>query len=142
MTNVLHLLQSSTPTRLSIQLMENGHDKPEVTAVSMDPSFAAYLYNDFLSVLSKKGKPGIFLERYVQVKGVALSDWVVFCNNICSACRNKRKIAGSDEFTSMSRATEGLQIINGLECKIACSSSKVLFWILFCILLWWNHLAS
>ena len=38
--------------------------------------------------------------------------------------RNKRRYAGNDEFSS--QAMEGLQIINGLECKIACSSSKVL----------------
>jgi len=38
--------------------------------------------------------------------------------------RNKRRYAGSDEFSS--QAMEGLQIINGLECKIACTSSKVL----------------
>lgn len=43
--------------------MDNGHDKPEVTAVSMDPNFAAYLYHDFLSVPDKKEKPGIFLKR-------------------------------------------------------------------------------
>lgn len=59
-------LQSSTPTCLSIQLMDYGHDKPEVTAVSMDPNFAAYLHNDFLSVVPReKEKPGIFLKRYI-----------------------------------------------------------------------------
>lgn len=45
--------------------MDNGHDKPEVTAVSMDPNFAAYLYNDFLSVVNEKKKSGIFLRRCV-----------------------------------------------------------------------------
>jgi len=59
-------VQSSAPTRLSIQLMDFGHDKPEVTAVSMDPNFASYLHNDFLSVVpDKKEKPGIFLKRCV-----------------------------------------------------------------------------
>ena len=59
-------LQSSAPTHLSIQLMDYGHDKPEVTAVSMDPNFAAYLHNDFLSVVpEEKEKPGIFLKRYI-----------------------------------------------------------------------------
>ena len=60
---ILFLLQSSTPAGLSIQLMDNGHDKPEVTAVSMDPNFAAYLHSDFLSVPDKKEKPGILLNR-------------------------------------------------------------------------------
>ncbi|KAI4314256.1 hypothetical protein L6164_027183 [Bauhinia variegata] len=91
---------SSTPTRLSIQLMDYGHDKPEVTAVSMDPNFSAYLHNDFLSVVpDKKEKSGIFLKR------------------------NKRRYACGDEFSS--QAMEGLQVINGLECKISCNSSKV-----------------
>lgn len=47
--------------------MDYGHDKPEVTAVSMDPNFSAYLHNDFLSVLpDKKEKSGIFLKRFVE----------------------------------------------------------------------------
>lgn len=59
------LLQSSSPTRLSIQLMEKGHEKPEVAAVSLDPTFSAYLHNEFLSVVpDKKEKAGIFLKRY------------------------------------------------------------------------------
>lgn len=99
--NIYRIECSSIPTRLSIQLMDNGHDKPEVTAVSMDPNFAAYLYHDFLSVPDKKEKPGIFLKR------------------------NKRKFVGNDEFSAMCRAMEGLQVVNGLECKITCNSSKV-----------------
>lgn len=62
-------LQTSSPTHLSIQLMDYGHDKPEVTAVSMDPNFSAYLHNDFLSVLpDKKEKSGIFLKRFVDYR--------------------------------------------------------------------------
>ncbi|KAH9709201.1 HDAC interact domain-containing protein [Citrus sinensis] len=99
--NIYRIECSSIPTRLSIQLMDNGHDKPEVTAVSMDPNFAAYLYHDFLSVPDKKEKPGIFLKR------------------------NKRKFVGNDEFSATCRAMEGLQVVNGLECKITCNSSKV-----------------
>ncbi|XP_052725221.1 paired amphipathic helix protein Sin3-like 4 isoform X2 [Vigna angularis] len=98
--NIYRIEYSPGATKLSIQLMDSGHDKPEVTAVSMDPNFSTYLLNDFLSVVpDKKEKSGIFLKR------------------------NKRRYAGSDEFSS--QAMEGLQIINGLECKIACSSSKV-----------------
>ena len=44
-------------------------------------------------------------------------------------CRNKRGYACSDEFSS--EVMEGLQIINGLECKIASNSSKVLHAIRF-----------
>lgn len=44
--------------------MDNGHDKPEVTPVSMDPKFATYLQTDFLSIVpDKKEKFGIFLKR-------------------------------------------------------------------------------
>lgn len=44
--------------------MDYGHDKPEITAVSMDPNFAAYLQNNFLSVVpAEKEKAGIFLKR-------------------------------------------------------------------------------
>ncbi|KAL5552983.1 hypothetical protein UlMin_040384 [Ulmus minor] len=95
--NIYRIECSSSPTHLTIQLMDYGHDKPEVTAVSMDPNFSAYLHNDFLSVIPvKKEKPGIFMKR------------------------NKRKYAGNDD-----QVMEGVKIINGLECKIACTSSKV-----------------
>ncbi|KAK7317565.1 hypothetical protein RJT34_01912 [Clitoria ternatea] len=98
--NIYRIECSSAPTQLSVQLMDYGYDKPEVTAVSMDPNFSAYLHNDFLSVVpDTKEKSGIFLRR------------------------NKRKHVSSDEISS--QATEVLQVINGLECKIACNSSKV-----------------
>ncbi|XP_050947130.1 paired amphipathic helix protein Sin3-like 4 isoform X3 [Cucumis melo] len=100
--NIYRIERSSTPTHLSIQLMDYGYDKPEVTAVSMDPIFSSYLHNDFFSVLpEKKVKSGIFLKR------------------------NKRKYACGDENSAACHALEGLKIVNGLECKIACSSSKV-----------------
>jgi paired amphipathic helix protein Sin3a len=58
-------LQSSSPSRLSIQLMDNMNEKPEFSAVSVDPDFSFYLHNDFLSVLPAKKEPhGILLERY------------------------------------------------------------------------------
>lgn len=57
-------LQSSKPTRLSIQLMDYVYDKPEMSAVSMDPNFAAYLSNELLSVIPQKENPGVFLTRY------------------------------------------------------------------------------
>ncbi|KAG8654023.1 paired amphipathic helix protein Sin3-like 4 isoform X6 [Manihot esculenta] len=96
--NIYRIECSSTPTRLSIQLMDFGHDKPEMAAVSMDPNFVAYLHNEFLSIVpDKKEKPGIFLKR------------------------NKNRCASRDEC----KATEGFQVFNGLECKIACNSSKV-----------------
>ncbi|URD90105.1 hypothetical protein MUK42_27419 [Musa troglodytarum] len=99
---VKQVSESSHVTRLSIQLMEYGHEKPEVTAISMDPNFSAYLYNDLLSSVSdRKGVQGVFLGR------------------------NKRKYGGADEYSATCKAMNGFQVINGLECKISCSSSKV-----------------
>ncbi|KAK7362067.1 hypothetical protein VNO77_04167 [Canavalia gladiata] len=98
--NIYRIEWSPATTQLSIQLMDYGYDKPEMTTVSMDPKFSAYLHDEFLSdVPDKKEKSGILLQR------------------------NKRKYAGSDEVSS--QAMDGLQVINGLECKIACNSSKV-----------------
>ncbi|KAJ8457998.1 hypothetical protein OPV22_030924 [Ensete ventricosum] len=94
--------QSSNATRLYIQLMEYGHEKPEAAAVSMDPSFSTYLYSDFMSSIpDKKGAEGVFLRR------------------------NKRKYGDDDEYASTYKAMSRFQVINGLECKISCSSSKV-----------------
>ncbi|XP_039011214.1 paired amphipathic helix protein Sin3-like 4 [Hibiscus syriacus] len=82
--------------------MDYGQDQPEVTTVSMDPNVAAYLHNDFLLVFpEEKEKLGIFLRR------------------------NIHKCAGGDDLSSTCRTTRGLKIVNGLECKIACNSSKI-----------------
>ncbi|TYK23458.1 paired amphipathic helix protein Sin3-like 3 isoform X3 [Cucumis melo var. makuwa] len=86
---------SCSPGHLSIQLMEFGNDKPEVTAVSMDPNFSAYLHNDFLSILPDDKE------------------------------QNKCKHACSDEISAACEAMVGLKVVNGLECKITCNSSKI-----------------
>ncbi|GAB4827456.1 hypothetical protein Ancab_034340 [Ancistrocladus abbreviatus] len=100
--NIYRFECSSSPAHLSIQLMDGGNEKPEVVAVSMEPNFSAYLHNDFLSVFSSKKEPhGIMLQR------------------------NKHKSAGLDEYSAVSIAMEGVQLFNGLECKIACNSSKI-----------------
>lgn len=124
-------MQSPGPKKLSIQLMDCGHDKPEVTAVSVDPNFSTYLHNDFLSVVpDKKEKSRLFLKRYLisqrnryLLLHSNLWRWY-YSKLIYFIFRNKHRYAGSNEFSS--QAMEGLQVFNGLECKIACSSSKVL----------------
>lgn len=64
LTCFYYLSQSSSPSSFSIQLMDDGSDKSDVIAVSVDPNFAAYLHNDFLPVVSSKKEPvGIFLQR-------------------------------------------------------------------------------
>jgi len=55
----------SSPTRLSIQLMDDRSDKSEVVAVAVDPNFAGYLHNDYLSVKhGKKESSAVLLKRY------------------------------------------------------------------------------
>ncbi|KAK4272056.1 hypothetical protein QN277_020656 [Acacia crassicarpa] len=100
--NIYRFECSCTPSQVLVQLMDNMNEKPEVFAVSIDPNFSFYLYNDFLSVSPGKKEPhGIMLQR------------------------NKRIYRDLDELASMCLAMEGVKIINGLECKIACSSSKI-----------------
>ncbi|XP_072965914.1 paired amphipathic helix protein Sin3-like 4 [Typha angustifolia] len=100
--NIYRFECRSNPTRLSIQLMEYGHEKPEVTAVSIDPNFSSYLYSEFLSSASdRKGIYSVFLGR------------------------NKRKYGSDDEYSATCKSMDGIQVVNGLECKISCSSSKV-----------------
>ncbi|GAB2288794.1 hypothetical protein Dimus_023105 [Dionaea muscipula] len=100
--NIYRFECSSSPAQLSIQLMDSGHEKPEVVAVSIDPNFSAYLFNEFLSVTSsKKDHHGILLQR------------------------NCHKYAAHDYYSAVYSAMDGVQIVNGLECKIACNSSKI-----------------
>uniref|UniRef100_A0A0E0JD74 Histone deacetylase interacting domain-containing protein n=1 Tax=Oryza punctata TaxID=4537 RepID=A0A0E0JD74_ORYPU len=92
----------SNPTKLSIQLMEYGHEKPEVTAVSIDPNFSSFLFNEYLSsMLDRKLSECVFLER------------------------NKRKHSNNDEPSDLLKAMDGVKVANGLECKISCKTSKV-----------------
>ncbi|XVE83876.1 hypothetical protein DITRI_Ditri16bG0123300 [Diplodiscus trichospermus] len=100
--NIYRLKFSSLSSRLSIQLMDNFIEKPEAFAVSMEPNFSAFLHNDFLSVFPGKKEPhGINLER------------------------NKNKYASLDDFAATCMAMEGVEVINGLENKIACNSYKI-----------------
>ncbi|XVF60417.1 hypothetical protein PTKIN_Ptkin08bG0044100 [Pterospermum kingtungense] len=100
--NIYRLKCSSSPSRLSIQLMDNVIEKPEAFAVSMEPNFSVFLHNDFLSVYPGKKEPhGITLKR------------------------NKKKYASLDEFAATCLAMEGVELVNGLENKIACNSYKI-----------------
>ncbi|KAE8713530.1 DEAD/DEAH box helicase, putative isoform 1 [Hibiscus syriacus] len=108
--NIYRIECSSTPTCLSIQLMDYGNDKPEVMAVSMDPNFAAYLHHDFLSVVpDKREKSRIFLKSYNE-------------NKRCT--KNIKKCMDGDDLSS-TREAAGLTMFNGLECKISSNSSRV-----------------
>ncbi|XP_039005441.1 paired amphipathic helix protein Sin3-like 2 isoform X2 [Hibiscus syriacus] len=99
--NIYRLTYSSSSSRLSIQMMDNVIEKPEAFAVSIEPNFSASLHNDFLSVFLRKNEPhGITLKR------------------------NKRKYSSLDEFAATCIAMEGVELVNGLENKIACDSYK------------------
>ncbi|RCV16180.1 hypothetical protein SETIT_3G117100v2 [Setaria italica] len=92
----------SNPTRLSVQLMEYGNEKPEVTAVSYDPTFSQYLYNDYLpSSSDTKLADDVFLRR------------------------NKRKQGRNDDSPASLKTMDNVMFSNGLECKISCKTSKV-----------------
>ncbi|KAK6155145.1 hypothetical protein DH2020_009393 [Rehmannia glutinosa] len=100
--NIYRLQCTSNPTRLSIQLMDDGNEKSEVVAVSVDPNFATYLHKDYLSVNhGKRESSAIMLKR------------------------NMRKYSNLDESTALFMATENVLIMNGLECKMAATSSKI-----------------
>ncbi|KAL7611565.1 hypothetical protein Lser_V15G07715 [Lactuca serriola] len=99
--NIYRFQCSSGPSCLTIQLMDVGNEKTEVVAVSVDPNFSAYLHNDFLSVVPGKKESGIMLQR------------------------NKRQFSGMDESSAISAAMEGVHVVNGLEYKMSCSSSKI-----------------
>ncbi|XP_030553614.2 paired amphipathic helix protein Sin3-like 2 isoform X1 [Rhodamnia argentea] len=99
--NIYRIEFSFAAPSLSIQLMDNPNEKPEVFAVCIDPNFAAYLHNDYLIASPIRKEPhDIFLSR------------------------NKRKYAGLDENSVFCMALEGIHVVNGLECKVACNSSK------------------
>ncbi|XP_010453632.1 PREDICTED: paired amphipathic helix protein Sin3-like 2 [Camelina sativa] len=103
--NIYRLECSSSPPCLSIQLMDNITEKPEASAVTMDPTFASYLKNEFLSNSSgKKELQDIVLQKYIE---------------------NKRGYSGLDDLAVACKAMEGVQVINGLECKMSCSSYKI-----------------
>eukprot|EP00850_Spirogloea_muscicola_P001162 SM000004S15032 [mRNA] locus=s4:928006:936864:+ [translate_table: standard] len=96
------LEHTSSPSRLSIQLMDVGPTKLDVPAVTMEPAFAKCV-NDFTHTEStpKEGRR-IYLSR-----NAAKYD----------------KAHGDEE--AMLRALETVEVRNGLECKMACGTCKV-----------------
>ncbi|CAA2958732.1 paired amphipathic helix Sin3-like 2 isoform X1 [Olea europaea subsp. europaea] len=100
--NIYRIECTSFPTCLSIQLMDDGNEKSEVVAVSMDPNFANYLHNDYLPVV-----PGRKESSPVMLK------------------RNMHKYANLNESSALCMAAKNVLSINGLECKMASNSSKI-----------------
>ncbi|KAL6513818.1 hypothetical protein OROHE_019274 [Orobanche hederae] len=92
------------PTRLTIQMMRNEHDKFEPSSVSMDPNFAAYMNDELLAFVPERmGKPGVYLKR------------------------NKRKLYYGHESSDFDKAMEGLIVHNGMEMKVHSVTKKVAY---------------
>ncbi|XP_078148844.1 paired amphipathic helix protein Sin3-like 3 isoform X2 [Carex rostrata] len=86
------------PSELFIQLMDVV-EKPEATAVTIDPNFSSYLFKDFLhGEFNRKGIDTVYLSR------------------------NKRKSRDKDEISASNKA---VKVTNGLEYKLMCATSKV-----------------
>ncbi|CAL9219216.1 unnamed protein product [Arabidopsis halleri] len=102
--NIYRLECSSLPSRLSIQLMDNIIEKPEAYAVSIDPTFASYMQTEFLSASSGKKEEG---------------------HDIVLQSRNLRPYTGLHDLAALCKAMEGVEVVNGLECKMSCSSYKI-----------------
>ncbi|XP_016559073.1 paired amphipathic helix protein Sin3-like 2 isoform X2 [Capsicum annuum] len=100
--NIYRFDCTPSPTRLSIQLMDDGSEKSEVVPVHVDPNFAGYLHNDYLSVEhGKKESSAVVLKR------------------------NKRKHSDHDVSSALCMVMENVILVNGLECKMASNSSKI-----------------
>ncbi|KAL2523463.1 Paired amphipathic helix protein Sin3-like 2 [Forsythia ovata] len=100
--NIYRVECTSSSTHLSIQLMDDGNEKSEVVPVSVDPDFADYFYNDYLSVTNgRKESSAVVLKR------------------------NMRNYSNMDESSALCLAMENVQMMNGLECKTSASTSKI-----------------
>ncbi|EYU28663.1 hypothetical protein MIMGU_mgv1a001499mg [Erythranthe guttata] len=100
--NLYRIEYLPSPMSLTLQLMRNDLDKPEPAAVSVDPTFAAYLNDDLLSVQPERyQRPGVFLKR------------------------NKIKFSKGDELSDTTEAMEGLIIHNGVEMRLNSQTMKI-----------------
>ncbi|CAN8311913.1 unnamed protein product [Cochlearia groenlandica] len=99
--NIYRITYSSTETRLSVQLMSSCNNHPEVAVAEMEPGFEDYLQNTFLSSANDEEKHKVFLRR------------------------NKEKLTGVDESSGRLAAMEGLSLINEIEYKMGCNTSKI-----------------
>eukprot|EP00245_Coleochaete_scutata_P002928 TRINITY_DN14179_c0_g1_i2.p1 TRINITY_DN14179_c0_g1~~TRINITY_DN14179_c0_g1_i2.p1 ORF type:complete len:1452 (-),score=385.29 TRINITY_DN14179_c0_g1_i2:688-5043(-) len=102
--NIYRIEHVSNPSsRLFIQLMEEGQMKLDVSPGALEISFSNYL-NDFLQSI-----PDVKDQRVTRV----------FLQ------RNVKRLPDEDEGMAIQRALEGTDVLNGLECKISCNTSKV-----------------
>lgn len=98
--NIYRFEFSSNPYHLTIQLTE-GLEKLEVIPNALEPTFSSYLYNEFLATDNyTRERQQFFLSR------------------------NIPKYASGKEVSVMSKVMKGVEIVNGLEHKISCDTSK------------------
>lgn len=106
--------------------MEYGNGKHELTAVSFDPTFSPYLYNDYLSNIDDtKLADDVFLRRYclgVIIKPSNLFSLLLMIWHLYS--RNKRKQGRNDDSPASLKTMDHVMFGNGLECKMSCKTSK------------------
>lgn len=93
--------ENATPM-LTVQLMEGGPEKLDVPTGSIEPAFSDYL-SQFLNSI-----PEPMTDRHHVFLG-----------------RNAKKATEESRSFSPSSWTECIRVLNGLECKISCSTSKV-----------------
>jgi paired amphipathic helix protein Sin3a len=106
--------------------MDNIIEKPDAYAVSMEPTFTSYLQNEFLSNSSgKKELQDIVLQRYIEFQYFSHLTLITYNSKSFFVCRNMRGYNGLDDLAVACKAMEGVQVINGLECKMSCSSYKI-----------------
>lgn len=100
--NIYRFEHRSSENELLIQLMEpGGSEKLEVFGNTLESSFQNYLDDLFLSRPTQKNHR-VFMQR-----------------------NKKRKLASEDEDFILQCAMENVRVVNGLEYKISCHTSKV-----------------
>ncbi|BFI09258.1 paired amphipathic helix protein Sin3a [Marchantia polymorpha subsp. ruderalis] len=101
--NIYRFEYNVKSTECLMQIMEGGFDKHDVPANALESSFSTYLNN--------------FLHIPIEEK--------VFHHRIFLA-RNKRKVVGTDdECVALQKKMVNATVVNGLEYKISCNTSKV-----------------
>ncbi|OAE28655.1 hypothetical protein AXG93_1335s1470 [Marchantia polymorpha subsp. ruderalis] len=101
--NIYRFEYNVKSTECLMQIMEGRFDKHDVPANALESSFSTYLNNFLLIPTGEK----------------------VFHNRVFLA-RNKRKVVGTDEeCVALQKKMVNATVVNGLEYKISCNTSKV-----------------
>ena len=99
--NIYRIEHRSNPSELLIQLMEGGPEKLDFSGHPLELSFQSYLDELFLSIPTMKSSR-VFMSR-----------------------NKRRKFGHEDADEALQSAMENVTVVNGLEYKISCHTSKV-----------------